>query len=114
MAVPASPRSATPTIPSCLAASELSSTLLPCEPPLAPRWVAACHSRSAWPGHRDLSDGVEPSRQAALSILPRPRKFPQYKEGREAPARRETRSHPHTPQRPPRSDRLGPSLGLDQ
>ena len=66
MAVPASPRSATPTIPSCLVASELPSTLLPSEPPPAPRWDAACRSRSAWPGHLDPSAVVAKEYQITL------------------------------------------------
>src|SRR5260370_17009760 len=114
MAVPAWPRSATPTIPSCLAASELPSTLLLSEPPLAPRWDAASRSRSAWPGPLDLSDGLEPSRSVAWSILPRLKKSPRYKEGREFPARHETRSRLRRPHRSTQSDRLGPSHGPDQ
>src|SRR5271157_2382345 len=91
MAAPASPRNATPTIPSCRAASELPSTLLLSEPPRAPTADAAGHSRGAWPEHLDPSDGVESSPSAARSILPSSRKFPRYKEGREFPALRETR-----------------------
>src|SRR5712691_11321580 len=114
MAVPASPRSATPTIPSCLAASELPSTPLPSEPFLAPRGDAACRSRSAWPGHLDPNEGVEPSLSAVVSILPKPRISPQYKQVGEFPAPRETRSRLRTPHRSPQSGRLGPSHGLDQ
>src|SRR6202041_2630707 len=51
MAVLASPRNTTPTIPSCLAASELPSILLLSEPPPVPTSDAACHSRGAWTGH---------------------------------------------------------------
>src|SRR5260370_31532186 len=89
-AVPASPRSATPTIPSCLAANERPSTLLLPDPPLAPTSDAACHSRGAWPEHLDPSDLLEPPPSATRSILPSSRKFPRYNEGHEFPPRRET------------------------